>query len=153
MKATAKDVDFPSKSISFRSHSFLEAQPVTADVYLFRMVFHNWSDVGARQILQGLRPALQPGARVILIEYVMPAMGTVPTYAELATRRLDNVMYSLMKGKVRELAEFKELFESVEPDLIFTTFKPGQLKTTHDPRSHSLMEWVYKPTIGNEEAS
>jgi hypothetical protein len=43
----------------------------------------------------------------------MPAMGTAPSYAELATRRLDNVMYTLMKGEVRELGEFKALFEGI----------------------------------------
>ena len=145
IKATTQDPNFPHDSISFQSHSFLETQPVLADVYLFRMVFHNWSDAGARRIVQGLRAALRPGTRVICIEYVMPAIGTAPSYAELATRRLDNVMYTLMKGKVRELTEFKELFEAVEPDLMFANFKPGQFKATHDPRCHSLMEWVYKP--------
>ncbi len=75
----------------------------------------------------------------------MPPIGTAPSYAELAARRLDNVMYTLMKGKVRELTEFKELFEAVEPDLVFASFKQGQIKATHDPRCHSMMEWVYKP--------
>ncbi|ETI28470.1 hypothetical protein G647_00919 [Cladophialophora carrionii CBS 160.54] len=145
IKATAQDPNFPHDSISFQAHSFLETQPVVADVYLFRMVFHNWSDAGARRILQALRPALRPGARVICIEYVMPPIGTAPSYAELATRRLDNVMYTLMKGKVRELSEFKDLFESVEPDLVFASFRQGQLRATHDPRCHSVLEWVYKP--------
>jgi hypothetical protein len=142
---TAKDTSFPHASITFQAQSFLEVQPVVADVYLFRMVFHNWSDKGARRILQSLRPALRPGARVICIEYVMPPIGSGPTYAEVATRRLDNVMYSLMKGKVRELTEFQELFAAAEPDLVFTSFKPGQLRATHDPRCHSVMEWVYQP--------
>jgi hypothetical protein len=77
-------------------------------------------------------------------------MGTAPEYAELATRRLDNVMYSLMKGKVRELEEFKELFQSVEPDLVFTSFKQGELKATHDPKCHSMLEWVYKPDTSSD---
>jgi hypothetical protein len=152
IKATAKDPNYPHDSINFQAHSFLEPQPVVADVYLFRMVFHNWSDAGARRILQALRPALRPGARVICIEYVMPPIGTAPRYAELATRRLDNVMYTLMKGKVRELSEFKDLFESVEPDLVFASFKPGQFKATHDPRCHSVLEWVYKPLIALADA-
>ena len=145
IKVTAQDPNFPHDSITFSAHSFLDKQPVVASVYLFRMVFHNWSDGGARRILQALRPALRPGARIICIEYVMPPIGTAPAYAELATRRLDNVMYTLMKGKVRELSEFKELFESVEPDLVFSSFQPGQLKATHDPKCHSMMEWVYRP--------
>ncbi|EHY54589.1 hypothetical protein HRR83_004288 [Exophiala dermatitidis] len=143
--ATAKDPNFPHESVSFEAHSFLEPQLTVADVYLFRMVFHNWCDAGARRIVQALRPALRPGTRVICIEYVMPSMGSGPHYAELATRRLDNVMFSLMKGKVRELSEFKQLFESAEPNLVFRSFKAGQLRATHDPRCHSVMEWVYEP--------
>ncbi|EXJ86617.1 hypothetical protein A1O3_03570 [Capronia epimyces CBS 606.96] len=143
--ATFKDPSFPREAISFQAHSFLEPQPLVADVYLFRMVFHNWCDAGARRIVQALRPALRPGARVICIEYVMPPMGSGPSYAELATRRLDNVMFSLMKGKVRELDEFKQLFESAEPNLVFKSFKAGQLRATHDPRCHSVLEWVYEP--------
>lgn len=116
-----------------------------ADMYLFRMVFHNWCDKGARSILEALRPVLRPGTRVVAIEYVMPPVGTAPPYAELATRRLDNVMYSLMKGKVRELQEFKDLFHNVEPALKFTSFKQGALKATHDPKCHSVLEWIYDP--------
>lgn len=149
--ATAKDPNFPHESVSFQAHSFLEPQPTVADVYLFRMVFHNWCDAGARRIVQALRPALRPGARVICVEYVMPPMGSGPAYAELATRRLDNVMFSLMKGKVRELTEFKQLFESAEPNLVFKSFKPGQLRATHDPRCHSVLEWVYEPKGSEKE--
>jgi len=75
----------------------------------------------------------------------MPQIGTAPIYAEVATRRLDNVMYSLMKGKVRELDEFKDLFHSIEPNLKFKSFRQGELKATHDPKCHSVLEWVYEP--------
>ncbi|KIV88992.1 hypothetical protein PV10_08613 [Exophiala mesophila] len=140
-----KRPNFPNAQIRFMPHDFLESQPVLADMYLFRMVFHNWCDKGARRILEALRPVLRPGTRVVAIEYVMPPLGTAPPYAELATRRLDNVMYSLMKGKVRELQEFKDLFHSVEPALKFRSFKQGALKATHDPKCHSVLEWIYEP--------
>lgn len=142
---TAKNPNFPRDSVSFQAHSFLEPQPVVADLYLFRMVFHNWCDQGARRIIKALLPVLKPGARVLAIEYVMPPIGSAPIYAEVATRRLDNVMYSLMKGKVRELQEFKDLFASVDPSLKFNSFRQGELKATHDPKCHSVLEWVYDP--------
>lgn len=142
---TSKNPDFPHDAISFQAHSFLEPQPVVADLYLFRMVFHNWCDQGARRIIRALLPVLKLGARVIAIEYVMPPIGSAPIYAEVATRRLDNVMYSLMKGKVRELEEFKDLFVSVDPNLKFKSFRQGELKATHDPKCHSVLEWVYDP--------
>jgi 6-hydroxytryprostatin B O-methyltransferase len=153
---TSKNPNFPHDSVSFQAHSFLEPQPVVADLYLFRMVFHNWCDQGARRIIRALLPVLRPGARVVAIEYVMPKIGSAPIYAEVATRRLDNVMYSLMKGKVRELEEFKDLFHSVEPNLKFKSFRQGALKATHDPKCHSVLEWVYDPEptvpVTNSEA-
>lgn len=142
---TSKNPNFPHDAISFQAHSFLEPQPVVADLYLFRMVFHNWCDQGARRIIRALLPVLKPGARIIAIEYVMPPIGSAPIYAEVATRRLDNVMYSLMKGKVRELEEFKDLFASVDTNLKFKSFRQGELKATHDPKCHSVLEWVYDP--------
>jgi hypothetical protein len=96
------------------------------------MVFHDWSDARVREIVQALRPAFRPGARVICTEYVVPPINTAPEYAEVATRRLDNVLYALMKGKVRELSDLKALFSSVEPDLVFESFNQGQLRATHD---------------------
>lgn len=154
--ASAPGSTIPS-ALTFAAHSFLEPQPTIADVYLYRMVFHNWSDAGARKILSALQPALRHGSRVILIEYVMPKMGTAPDYAELQTRRLDNTMYSLMNGKVRELDEFKALFAEVEPRLKFDSYKAGQARATHDPRSHSVMSWVFEdpeplPVIENVKA-
>jgi hypothetical protein len=147
--ATASDPEFPHKSVTFEVHSFFEPQQRVAAVYLFRIVFHNWSDAKAREIVEALRPALRPEARVICIEYVMPPINAAPEYAEVATRRLDNVMYALMKGKVRELNEFKVLFNSVEPNLVFESFKQGQFRATYDPRCHSVLEWVYRPEAVN----
>lgn len=126
------------------SKSFFAPQQTTADAYLFRQVFLNHPDVSARKILQALRPALRPGSRVIIIEYVMPPLGTAPQYAEVATRRLDNAMYCLMKGKIRELEEFKTIVAEEVPELTFWSVKEGEMRATHDPRSHSVLEWRWE---------
>ncbi|KAI1393732.1 sterigmatocystin 8-O-methyltransferase [Hypoxylon trugodes] len=56
--------------VSFVEHDFFEPQPVQADIYIFKMILHDWPDHEASKILRALIPALKPGARVILFEYI-----------------------------------------------------------------------------------
>lgn len=59
--------------ITFQAHDFFKEQPVQgADVYLLRMILHDWSDKYAIKILQGLIPALKHGAKVVINDRVMP---------------------------------------------------------------------------------
>lgn len=57
--------------VSFRTHDFFATQPITADIYFFRWIFHNWSDKYCILILQNLIPAMKTGARVMVYEHVM----------------------------------------------------------------------------------
>ena len=59
--------------ISFMEHDFFTPQPVRkAAVYLFRNIFHNWSDTHVVKILRATVPALEPGARVVANDYLIP---------------------------------------------------------------------------------
>ena len=59
--------------VSFMEHDFFAPQPVRkAEVYLFRNIFHNWSDVHVVKILRATVPALEPGARVVANDYLIP---------------------------------------------------------------------------------
>lgn len=64
----------PYKSrITFQEHDFFKEQPVKgADVYLLRMILHDWSDKYATKILRALIPALKPGVKMVIIERVIP---------------------------------------------------------------------------------
>ena len=72
--------------VEFMAHDFFEKQPKKADVYLFRQIFHNWSDPYCIKILRALIPALQPGARVIANDQLVPAAGKMPLLQERAVR-------------------------------------------------------------------
>ncbi|KAJ4361107.1 uncharacterized protein N0V89_001676 [Didymosphaeria variabile] len=54
--------------VKFMGHDFFTPQKATGDVYLFRWIFHNWSDKYCQDILRNLIPALKHGARVLLYE-------------------------------------------------------------------------------------
>lgn len=44
--------------------------PVEADLYLIKLILHDWPDKQCVEILRGLRPALKPGAKVLFVDYV-----------------------------------------------------------------------------------
>ncbi|KAL9008751.1 MAG: hypothetical protein Q9173_006154 [Seirophora scorigena] len=97
--------------VEFRAHDFFQEQPVRdADVYMLRWILHDWSDKYAARILQALIPALKPGAKVLLLEQVLPVPGEIPMYQERAYRSMDFTMWATHNAKERELEDWKELF-------------------------------------------
>lgn len=73
--------------VDFMAHDFFDEQPVKdAEVYILRWILHDWSDRNASRILKALVPALQAGARVLLLEQIMPEPGALSAYQERAYR-------------------------------------------------------------------
>ena len=73
--------------VQYMAHDFFAEQPVKgADVYFFRMVFHDWSDHDSVRILRALIPALKPGAHIVLNEWCMPEPNTVSRVEEQRLR-------------------------------------------------------------------
>lgn len=69
----------PGLNVKFMAHDFFEEQPIKdADVYLYRWVLHNWPNKYCIQILNSLVPALKPGARVLIMDFVMPPPLVLP---------------------------------------------------------------------------
>ncbi|KAI9645308.1 hypothetical protein NHQ30_006044 [Ciborinia camelliae] len=61
------------KSVELMAHDFFKPQPVKcADVYLLRLILHNWSDNDCLEILRNLVPALKHGTKILVNEIVMP---------------------------------------------------------------------------------
>ena len=56
--------------IQYQAHDFFTPQLSKAEVYLYRYILHNWSDDDSVRILRALRPALRPGARLMIVEIV-----------------------------------------------------------------------------------
>ena len=73
--------------IRFQAHDFFQEQPVKgADVYLLRLVLHDWSDKYSQMIIKALIPALKPGAKVVINERVIPGHDEAPYLAEREAR-------------------------------------------------------------------
>ena len=72
-----------SDRVEFMPHDFFREQPVKgADVYLFRWIFHNWSDDYCIKILRSLTPSLKKGAIIVINDNVLPEPGTMGLWQE-----------------------------------------------------------------------
>ncbi|MBX3027418.1 hypothetical protein KF840_21175 [bacterium] len=95
----------------FASGSFFDSVPPGADVYLLKSVIHDWDDERSRAILRACRAALRPGARLLLIEVVVPERpGTAPLDQMIAGTDLN--MLVMTGGRERTEAEYRALCEA-----------------------------------------
>lgn len=83
--------------------SFFEAVP-PADLYLLKMILHDWDDAACITILKTIRRAMLPGARVVVIDCVLPE---VPS-ADFAND-YDIAMLVWTAGRERKLSEITAL--------------------------------------------
>ncbi|HEY2846438.1 MAG TPA: methyltransferase [Pyrinomonadaceae bacterium] len=83
---------------------FTEAIPVVADCYLLKHIIHDWYDDKNRTILGNVRASMPVGAKVLIIEGIVPA-GNEPHFAKF----LDPEMLMLPGGKERTEDEFRSL--------------------------------------------
>ncbi len=98
--------------VSLMAYDFLQEQPVRgADVYLFRWIFHNWSDKYCLKILRNLAPALKPGAKVVVNDNVLPTPGTISPRREAQLRSMDLTMLEISNSHEREMDDWAALFE------------------------------------------
>ncbi|KAI0197959.1 S-adenosyl-L-methionine-dependent methyltransferase [Astrocystis sublimbata] len=101
--------------VSFQVHDFFLEQPVkNADIYFFRMIFHDWSDKYAIRILRNLIPALKKGAMVIISDACFPPKGVVSNYQEQWLRGYDIVMKCFTNGKERDREGWVSLFTKAD---------------------------------------
>jgi hypothetical protein len=93
-----------SGRVSVAAGDFFEAVPA-ADLYLLKMILHDWDDDQAFAILRNCRSAAPVGGRVLVVETVVGEIGG-PDFTFLA----DMSMLCLTGGLERDLDEFDALF-------------------------------------------
>lgn len=97
--------------IKFMAHDFFQPQPAEdGDVYLLRMIIHDWPDKEAVKILGHLRTALRkPGARIVIMDTVLPQPGSIPLMQERQLRVRDLTMIQVFNAKEREIEDWHAL--------------------------------------------
>ncbi|PVH96576.1 S-adenosyl-L-methionine-dependent methyltransferase [Periconia macrospinosa] len=105
----------PRERVTFQAYNFFTEQPVKdADVYLFRMIFHNWGDKYCLQILQNLIPALKKGAKIVINDHVVPEPGVLSLYKDRSVRAFDLVMKQCFNAKERSISDWTALLKKVD---------------------------------------
>ena len=91
---------------STASGDFFKAVPAGGDAYIMKHIIHDWNDAEAITILKNIRSAMNPGARVILLESVITP-GSQPDFGKI----IDLEMLLMPGGRERTEQEFRELFK------------------------------------------
>jgi hypothetical protein len=87
---------------------FFDAVPAGGDVYVLKCVLHNWDDTRAAAILRSCHRAMADGARLLVMETVMPAAPT-PSVAALLDLEM---LVTTPGGRERTEDEFGALLEA-----------------------------------------
>jgi 6-hydroxytryprostatin B O-methyltransferase len=126
----AKVPDAASKGLEFVPHDFFKEQPVKdADIYLLRQILHDWPDAEATTILKNLVASMKPGAKIVIMDQVVPPPGLLPNAQEKAGRVIDLVVMSHFNGKQRDLEDWKRIFNAVDDRLVLSNLivRPGSV--------------------------
>ena len=95
----------------FVTGSFFESVPSSADVYLLKSIIHDWDDDRCQVILKNCRQAMADGARLLLIERIMPER-MQSSAVDQAIARSDLNMLVGPGGRERTESEFRTLLSA-----------------------------------------
>jgi hypothetical protein len=124
-----------AKRITFQAHDFMKPQPVVADVFFMKSVFHDWADKYAVQILSNLVPVLRPGKdKVIIVDPILPPAydkegnRTLPVSVRKLFYSLDLVMHATVNSKERRMDDWLALVKCADErfELKSVSVIPGQ---------------------------
>lgn len=80
------------------------AEVPAADVYLLSTILHDWDDASCAAVLERIARAAEPGARLVLVETIVP-VGNEPHFS----KQTDLTMLGMVSGRERTLPEFSSL--------------------------------------------
>lgn len=104
--------------IKFQGHDFMHLQPVTSgNLYLLRMILHDWPDHLAVLILKNLMPVLSQGTKLLIMDTILPAPGRVSKSVERIVRVRDLTMMQVFNSHERDLDQWTALLAAVDERL------------------------------------
>jgi len=97
-----------AKGVDNRVHiergNFFETVPSAGDAYILSHIIHDWNEDQCLTILGNCRKAMKPGAKLLIVEFVLPD-GDEPHFGKLA----DMVMLAIPGGEERTAGEYDAL--------------------------------------------
>ena len=123
-----------TRRCAFVAADFFDAVPAGADAYLLSRILHDWNDEEAARILRVCRAAMPPGARLLIVDAVLPERARDMPGAI----RMDLLMLLLFNARERTAAEFDRL-------LATAGFELRRVIPTGSPTGLAVIEAVHKP--------
>jgi hypothetical protein len=96
-----------SERLKLQAGDFFKDPLPVCDAYLMMEVIHDWNDEDAAEILSAVRRAAPEGAKLLLIEVLLPE-ASGPNLGAL----LDIAMMTLLDGKQRTRTEYEKLYNA-----------------------------------------
>lgn len=93
--------------VSIERGNFFESVPAGGDAYILSHIIHDWNEDQCRTILGNCRKAMKQGAKLLIVEFVLPE-GNTPHFGKL----LDMVMLAIPGGEERTAGEYAKLLAS-----------------------------------------
>ncbi len=107
-----------SSRLSFQHHNFFTPQPLKdVEVFLLRIVIHDWPNQEATQIIRNLVDSMKPGGKLIIMDTVLPRPGSLPAVTEASLRYRDLAMMQVHNSKERDLDEWVDLLKAADERL------------------------------------
>ena len=98
--------------LSYQHHDFFTPEPLKdVDVFLLRMVIHDWPAAEAQKIISNLVDSMKPAGKLIIMDTVLPRPGSVPVVTEAYLRARDLSMMQVHNSRERELDEWVALLK------------------------------------------
>jgi hypothetical protein len=88
---------------------FFESIPGGGDVYLLSHIVHNWDDRRSGTILANCRTSMSPGAKLVVLEQVLPERFE-PSPEAVRASMADLHMLAITGGQERTAGEYRRLF-------------------------------------------
>jgi hypothetical protein len=125
------------KRVQIVGGSFFDSTPAGADAYVLKNVIHDWPDEDAVHILRNVRAAANPGAKVLLVEFVIPDHDR-----NFHGKWVDLEMLVVADARERTAADYGRLFKQAELQLnrVVRTVGPVSVVEATAPRAASVRE-------------
>jgi hypothetical protein len=92
--------------VTIAEGNFFERVPEGGDAYILSHIIHDWTEAQCHTILANCRKAMKKGAKLLIVEFVLPE-GNTPHFGKLA----DMIMLAIPGGEARTADEYRTLLD------------------------------------------
>lgn len=104
--------------ITFMPHNVFDKQPVSADVYLLRLILHDWPRAQSIDIIRHITATMRPGTRILIMDQCFQKPGFMRLADERFCTGMNVAMQILLNSAERTELEWRELIQEADERLV-----------------------------------